>query len=318
MVNSNNSLEKEPLVSVIIPTFNCEDYIEEAIDSVLNQTYRKIEIIVVNDGSTDDTQEVLKKYGHKIILINQTNAGAPFARNRGLEIARGKYITFLDSDDIWQKSKIEKQVYYLERNKNVGLVYCDWDMLIKDNTGKFIHQDQSPAHSYVKYNTSGWIYNQLLFDSTLNTSCVMIRDSIIKKVGKFNTKYLSGQDYDYWFRISRLTQVYKLDEKLASYRQHENNMTQKYRDIDYRTLIIESSIQKWGLVGPDGKKTKKVDLYRRLSELSWEYTYNQFWYGNFKIALKSILKSIKYYPFRSRSWIYGIFIVLRILYINLL
>ena len=106
----------QPLVSVIIPAYNCVEFVSHAINSVLKQNYENKEIIVVNDGSTDDTPDVLESFGDQITVVNKENGGAPTARNAGLRIARGKYIAFLDADDLWLDGKLTMQVRYLEEH----------------------------------------------------------------------------------------------------------------------------------------------------------------------------------------------------------
>jgi glycosyltransferase involved in cell wall biosynthesis len=116
-------------VSIILPTYNRAQLICEAIDSILNQTYQDFQIIVVDDGSTDNTAEVLKSYIPKIRYIQQENKGPGDARNRGIEDAKGKYIAFLDSDDIWMDFKLEIQVDILERLTDVGFLFSDFRIL---------------------------------------------------------------------------------------------------------------------------------------------------------------------------------------------
>src|SRR5690554_960556 len=108
-----------PLVSVIIPFYSRSDWLEEAVESVLNQTYDKIEIIVINDGSKENLNKFLKKYGKKIIYYTQENRGPGAARNQGMKIAKGKYLSFLDSDDLWLSNKTERQIFFMEKENVV-------------------------------------------------------------------------------------------------------------------------------------------------------------------------------------------------------
>ena len=120
----------KPLVSVIIPAYNSADFIDEALKSVFDQTYKDLEIIVVDDGSTDDTRAVLEKYGDRVNYHYQDNNGPASARNRGIKLARGKYIAFLDADDLWLPTKLEKQVALFKNRENLGFVttgVCSFD-----------------------------------------------------------------------------------------------------------------------------------------------------------------------------------------------
>ena len=118
--------DKAPLVSIIMPAFNAAYFIQESIQSVLAQSFSDFELIVINDGSTDDTSALVQNVKDpRIILIEQENAGVAAARNNGIEVSRGKFIAFLDSDDLWSKTKIEKQVNLLTSNPEIGLTYSD-------------------------------------------------------------------------------------------------------------------------------------------------------------------------------------------------
>src|SRR4030042_587586 len=122
-----------PKVSVIITTYNRVHFVCEAIDSVLNQTFKDFEIIVVDDGSTDNTKEALKRYSKNIFYIYQSNKGRSQARNTGLKVAKGDYIAFLDDDDIWVPHKLEKQVAFMDSNPNIGLVHTITEVIDEES-----------------------------------------------------------------------------------------------------------------------------------------------------------------------------------------
>src|SRR4028119_1061372 len=137
-----------PRVSVIIPVYNCDRYIQEAIESVLNQTYSDYEIIVVDDGSTDNTRSVLEPYFHRIHYIYQENQGASAARNRGLQEARGKFVAFLDADDFFLlPSKLAEQVACFEAQPRLGVVHSGWRM-VNQQAKKMV--DREPWHNAPK------------------------------------------------------------------------------------------------------------------------------------------------------------------------
>ena len=124
-----------PVVSVIIPTYNHAMYIERTLESVFQQTYKNYEIIVIDDGSTDNTQEVIKSYENKITYICKENEGTAKSRNLGLKIAKGKYVAFLDSDDLWMPQKLELQVTLLDKNIDIGLVCTDFEIFCENEEG---------------------------------------------------------------------------------------------------------------------------------------------------------------------------------------
>src|SRR5215510_11775591 len=129
-------MEEFPLVSIIIPAYNSAAYIEEAIRSALEQDYEEKEIIVVDDGSTDSTPDILKSLQEQIVVLSQVNAGAGAARNRGLKHAKGTYIAFLDSDDFWVPGKLRLQIEYLEEKPKVGAVCSKWLLWHADAGGR--------------------------------------------------------------------------------------------------------------------------------------------------------------------------------------
>jgi len=211
------------LVSVIVPTFNYAEYITYCIDSVLNQTYRNIEVIVVDDGSTDDTQPILKEYGNRIRCIKKENAGLSAARNTGLDLAKGEYIQFLDSDDILKADSIEKRVACL-KDKGADIVVC------RNRIFTSIEAD----HVVTK---GSWMLSSKHLDEHLFNFNIapphafMLRRCVTDEVGHFDVSLKACEDYDYWLRALYRgylpaycpgTHVY--------YRQHEKSMSANKRN----------------------------------------------------------------------------------------
>ena len=216
----------QALVSIIIPVYNSSAYVQDAIRSALEQDYESKEIIVVDDGSTDSTPDILKSFQDKVIVLTQSNAGPGSARNRGLKHAMGSYIAFLDSDDFWVPGKLRLQIEYLEQKREVGAVYSKWLLWHPDAAGRFSPLYLAPLkkRTTIVPEDSDWIYTNLLFECRLLTSTVVLRRSIMEAVGLFNEDLLRGQDYDYWIRLSRVTRIHKLDNELVLYRIHGDNI----------------------------------------------------------------------------------------------
>ena len=206
-----------PKVSVVIPTHNRANYIAHAVESVLDQTFRDYEIIVINDGSTDNTQEVLKKFEDKIKLLHQENKGIAQTRNRAIQESTGEYIAFLDSDDYWMPEKLDQQVRILDTHPKVGIVYSR--MPIVDKQGNKI--GMKPA------GPSGRNFRELLeIWGDLPTSTVMVRRSCFEKAGLFDTALHTMEDIDMWIRIARFYDIYEIENKvLAFYRRHDHQVT---------------------------------------------------------------------------------------------
>ena len=207
------------LVSVIIPTYNREILVKKALDSVLGQTYSNFEIIIINDGSTDNTVHVLneykKRYPDKVIVINQGNSGQVVARNNGIQSCRGEFVAFLDSDDIWLEDKLEKQIPLF--SKGVGLVYCGINEI--DGHGNVINTVACQP------GMRGNIYHHLLVKNRMTGGSVVITRSSINKVGLFDTNLKAAENWDLWIRIAKEYLVDYVDEPLINYRKHGGNMS---------------------------------------------------------------------------------------------
>jgi len=210
------------LVSVIIPAYNKGVLLLEAVDSVLAQTYPDLEVIVVDDGSTEDIESMLKKYpSDKVRYAPIPHSGHPsVVRNTGLSLARGSLIAFLDSDDRWAPEKLAEQVQVLRDNPNIGLVSSDAYIIE--------HEKVVPGLSFLDIYSgirfgeamSGDLWEELLFDNFIVTSTVLLRRSLIARAGLFSTseKQRISQDYDLWLRIAAVSDIYYLPKNLAYYR----------------------------------------------------------------------------------------------------
>jgi len=184
---------KNDFISVVIPTYNRVSFLKEAIDSVLSQTYRNLELIVVDDGSTDDTPKLLSSYGDKIWVITQANKGPSAARNRGIKAAKREWLAFLDSDDVWKLDKLEKQVQFIKDNPDIKI--CQTEEIWIRNGKRVNPRKKHEMHS-------GWIYEQCLPLCIVSPSSVMIHKDVFAKVGLFDETMLACEDYDLWLRIA--------------------------------------------------------------------------------------------------------------------
>jgi glycosyltransferase involved in cell wall biosynthesis len=215
-----------PLVSVIIPAYNAETLITYTLESVASQTYQNIEIIVVDDGSSDKTAEVVSSYmsrDPRIKLIQQANSGVAVARNQGIQAACGEYIAPIDADDIWYPEKLEKQVAcFLRSDPSVGMVYV-WSADIDENN--------SITGGFCAWSIDGDAYIPLIYSNFLgNASSPLIRRSCIEQVGGYNSKFkeLNAQgceDWELYLRIVEVYQVRVIPELLIGYRQFAGSMS---------------------------------------------------------------------------------------------
>jgi len=224
---------KQPLVSIIIPTYNTARYLEEAVNSALGQTYKNKEIIVVDDGSTDNTREILDVYIRKGVIkyIYQKNKGLAGARNTGIMSARGEYVALLDADDLFKLDKVEKQLRYLNNCPDCDFCYCDV-LLFQDNRpNKFFRYD------YKYY--SGSIFKYLLRQNFINPSTLFFhRKNIIDKFGLFNESLRRVEDLEYYLRVSLAGAKFCfLDEPLFLSRVRKNGNLQSNQALVQETTL---------------------------------------------------------------------------------
>ncbi len=221
---------QKPLVTVILSAYNHEEYVEECLKSIVEQTYSNLQILVYNDGSKDNTGKVIedfiKNQDKKIEYISKDNEGLCKTLNKGLDRAEGQYIAIIASDDIWLPNKIEEQVNFLENNQNIGLVFSD-AYFIRGNARteeKYTQYKKGLSrhfeHSVQKRN----LYEALLVENFVIAITVMVRKECFERVGQFDGS-LKFEDYDMWLRISKNYPFGFLDKPLAYYRMHETNVS---------------------------------------------------------------------------------------------
>lgn len=205
-----------PLISVIMPCFNAEVYLPAALNCVFGQTYGNVELIAVDDGSSDGTFEILDTAREKypaLVALKQTNQGPYPARNVALSHAKGDYIAFLDADDYWSPDCLEK-LYNALVTGNADLSYCGWQNIVENG-------ENGPPYVPPAYER-GDIYRAFLKGCPWPIHAALIKRSVVNQVGGFSTRCFSSMDYDFWIRISAVTQkMFRVPEILAFYRWHQ-------------------------------------------------------------------------------------------------
>ncbi|SEP36380.1 Glycosyl transferase family 2 [Nitrosovibrio sp. Nv6] len=296
-----------PTVSIIIPTYNCEAYIAETLNSVLSQTLRNIELIIVDDGSTDRTLDIVASYGSPVRLLRQANSGVCAARNYGIREAAGRYICLMDHDDYWFPDKLALQVEQMEAHPEIGLVYSSFIWWHPDEKGMFPGPDSFEAASFpagIDEEFSGWIYHQLLLDCWILTSAALIRAEVFDKCGVYDESLPYSEDWDLWLRISREYPVIKLNKPLTLYRQHPQQGNRMARDIDYRTELLWSAATKWGLCSRDGRCITKRKFVQNIACYQMEFGLRHLASGNLKIANHSLVKAWLKHPVKLKTLAY--------------
>jgi glycosyltransferase involved in cell wall biosynthesis len=238
--------KSQPDISVIIPTFNRAHTLPRALDSVMVQTLQSMEIIIVDDGSTDETNAVLADYPG-LCIISQDNRGVSAARNVGIEKAGGEWLAFLDSDDEWLKEKLEKQWDAI----------CNDDKLICHTEEIWIRNGQrvNPMKKHQKY--GGWIYEKCLPLCVISPSSVMIHKTVFNDVGNFDETLEVCEDYDLWLRICSKYPVLFVDEPLiVKYGGHDDQLSRKHWGMDrFRAKALEKMIASGASNDEDEKAT---------------------------------------------------------------
>jgi glycosyltransferase involved in cell wall biosynthesis len=274
-------------ISVVIPTYNRGPLLVEAIVSVLAQTVAPLEILVIDDGSTDDTRERLVPYLDRIEYVLQENRGVSAARNRGVESARGELIAFLDADDVWHPRKLERQLASLAESPHLGLL----------GTGVF--DLPSPRLTEVSAIGSGSLavvsWSQLVVKNYFVTSSIVARRDILVRAGLFDTELQGPEDYDLWLRVAEVAPVANLEVPLTGYRMVQEGLSRQATTMHACMKRIL-----W-----------KVDTRRAWRERRWlrRKAYSYFNYstaymfgvsGEQTKALFGVLKSFVWYPWPYR------------------
>ena len=302
-----------PLVSVVIPAYNCSKYIKETISSILNQqSEADLEIIVIDDGSTDDTADIVRAIGNPVRIISQKNAGVCAARNRGIKEAKGEFIALVDHDDYWLPNKLAVQLAVLENNPQADVVFSAFQRWLPNSGASSfcnpLDYSFNADSKDIDGDFSGWIYHQMLLDSWVLTSTALARSSVIVASGGFDETLPFSEDWDFWLRISRVSQLIKLRGATTLYRQHPQQGSRVTRPIDYRTRLLEDAARKWGLCSPDGRCIGTKQFRRQLAMYCASFGLGHLRGGrgsSRKTAAKSLLKawSIDCFYWRSLAYL---------------
>jgi len=233
-------IEKD-CVSVIIPVYNRENMIGDTIDSVLSQSYSNLELIVIDDGSTDNTKDIVKSFNDdRILLMETSHKGAYVARNIGIQNSSGEYIAFLDSDDVWLPGKLEKQIIVAKKN-HVDFVFTNGFVLRESENGYQIdlfHKADSDSYR-------GKCYVELLRNNFISTSSVLVNRNIIDDVGYFIAENRGSLDYEMWLRIAKRYEIDFIPQPLFLYKSHSNSLSGNRVARLHDVLYVYDLQEKW-------------------------------------------------------------------------
>lgn len=278
---------KNSLISVIIPAYNASRFIKETVDSVLQQSYSEFELIIVNDGSTDDTRQLVKEMQSndtRIKLIDKENEGVCKARNDGYKISRGEFVLFLDADDVLDQSMFDKCISVFHTSESIKAIFTK---------GQIIDQNSKRQDTCLEAKT---IVNEMDMlewkEGFMPTpSCTILRRTVVENIGLWDPTFSTAADQDFFIRVSVFCSILAIDEVLFYYRVHPNNMHQNISVMEKDHIGVFRKAEKNKLFKTKSFKNKCFSNLYRILAGSWWHD------GNNKMkAIKFILLSI-YYDF---------------------
>ena len=293
-----------PMVSVIIPAYNVERFLDEAVESALAQTYRNLEVLIIDDGSTDGTQVIGEKWtgDPRVRYIRQENAGPAAARNRGVEEARGEYIAFLDSDDLWLPEKTEKQLDLFRQNETLGLVYCLRRCRILDDQGEWM-EDKERNRRYAekeKHYRRGNCFREAVEETFIALPSAMVPANVLRRVGGFDTDLITAEDRHLYARITHDYPVDYVEEPLVILRRHGNNLSwdpgREPHTLEFLRKIAEQypecSLRRQGWMRGAYARQARISGFDALHD------------GRMSQARRELWEACKYRPGRLSNWAY--------------
>lgn len=282
------------LVSVVVPVFNGEKYLRQTVESVLAQTYQAIEVVAVDDGSTDSSPEILTGYGPPIRVIRQSNAGVGAARTRGAEESLGEFVCFLDQDDWWEPLKIAKQVACFRSDERIGLVHTDVAYFDSDRE-EFV---PCPNPNARPQDLAGECYERLLLGNPICNSAVMVRRRDLIAAGAFDRRVAGNtvQDYEMWLRVSRSARLGFVADQATFFRLHSEQGHKDRRAMlneELKVLLWHKSASAW---------RSSATGRRRMAQLLDELATAHFDAGDAAKARATFCQALRYSA-APRQWI---------------
>ena len=228
-------------VSLIIATFNHARFLGAAIDSALAQTLGAVDVIVVDDGSTDDTPAVLARYAGRVRVLRQPNRGLAAARNAGLAAARGTYVAFLDADDVMAPTKLAAQLEMLERSPTIGWTYCD---VLIETVATRTTVTASERFGYAARALDGWLFPELIHGNFIPAIAPMIRRTALDAAGGFDERLTALEDWDMWLRLSLIAEARYTPAVLVTYRIRPGGMSEDRARMDRNRFCVLDKINR--------------------------------------------------------------------------
>lgn len=308
MLPHHSAKMTQPRVSVVIPVRNGKDYIQEALDSVLQQSFTNLELLLIDDGSTDDDYDRYALQDPRVRVIHLAGNGVSRARNVGMAQSRGEFIAFLDADDVWFPGKLEAQVRYFDAHPDVGVVF-----------GKFIRWPALPGGGFAPASSliqdvsqlskteeerSGWLYARLLDGLLVGMNTAVVRRSVYEAIGGFDESMRQGEDYDFWLKASRIAEMHSLDGNVALYRIHPASAMHRLSKENQLAILLKMATMRWGLADQHGHSALPASFKKRVAITHFDHAYSHFWHGDLAVARRHFRQSLSGEHRRFRSILY--------------
>ncbi|GAB4377680.1 MAG: hypothetical protein Kow00121_27820 [Elainellaceae cyanobacterium] len=306
LVNSQISPQVSPQVSVVIPTYNCDRYLAEAIDSVLAQTYQDFEVIVVDDGSTDGTPQILQRYRNHIRVVRQANQGVAAARNHGIAIAQGRWIAFLDADDSFLPDKLTGQIAYANAHPHLGIIHSGWRRVSQSGS---LLINVEPWHQVPQLNLESWLRWKPVLPSAM-----LFRRDWLSRSGGFDPRFPPAEDTELVLRLAAMgCEADWLRQVTVNYRQHQQSAMHKgLPQARSLSAVIEHFFQRPNL--PESIRLQEQQIrYNTLVWIAWylhhtghphEMTHylQQAWHYSPLLPIETIVHWAESFTAFSQNW----------------
>jgi glycosyltransferase involved in cell wall biosynthesis len=288
LTEAMTQVKSTPLISVILPTYNSALFLSPAVDSVLNQTFQDFELIVVDDGSTDETENILKAYKNSVRYIKKDHAGASAARNKGIAEARGEFIAFQDADDLWLPDKLQLQLDYFKAHPQVGVVF----------TGSHRFDAQGVVDSNIRKGVTiptGMIFNEILTSHFIAMPSVMVRKSCLDEVGLFEEALIGNEDFNLYLRLARKFPFGFVNKVLVHIRLHANNLSDNLEQMCEDEI---KNLEKIARMFPDAAIPKR-QLTGRIYARFGKYYFSQQRFDEAKACFR---RAFAHSPLLVKTW----------------
>lgn len=268
-------MSNHPDITVLMPVYNAEQYLEESIESVINQTYNNFELLIINDGSTDSSEQIVKNIDDpRITLVNNDgNRGLIYTLNKGIELAKGSYIARMDSDDICHPARLDRQIRFLQGNEDVAMAGTFVEII--DDNGKLIDHGDYPVQSTE-------IRHTLLEYCCFCHPSVMYRKDAVLAAGGYRSEFRHAEDYDLWLRIAECYPVANVPEYLLKYRMHSSQVSYANHSEQYRIAreCIRAALRRRGLADADITRRMHLSFKQKIFGRKGSIAKNYLYFAN--------------------------------------